>query len=180
VVKIERPPESGDGTRTISWLAVVRPAWKFRVESTGGEASAGYTWRWPLAVGWLAITLTATADTLAAAGTPPRLVTVAVVVPPAGTLTLLTTVVGATWTYWPASGAAAAGAMGRARVATAARRARPPASARRREPVPGAPGRGWTGVCMRRSSTTGRAIWGNRAAGGEPTRWDKRAEDTVR
>jgi hypothetical protein len=83
------------------------------------------------------------------------LVTEAVVVPPAGTLTLLTTVVGATWTYWPASGAAAAGAMGRARVATAARRARPAASARRRERVPGAPGRGWTGVWMRRSSPLG-------------------------
>jgi hypothetical protein len=36
---------------------------------------------------------------------------VAVVVPPAGRLTLSTTVTGDTGTYWPASGAAAAGVI---------------------------------------------------------------------
>jgi len=84
----------------------------------------------------LAIRLTATADTPAAAGTPPTPVTVAVVVPPAGRLTLSTTVTGDTGTYWPASGAAAAGAAGSSRVAAAASGIRMPAGRSADDTVP--------------------------------------------
>jgi hypothetical protein len=86
--------------------------------------------------------LTATEATPLAGGTPPTLVTVTVVDPPAGRLTLSSTVTGATGTYWPAAGAAPAGAAGSSRVAATASRARAPARARRRERVGAEPGTG--------------------------------------
>ena len=68
------------GTGTISKLAVVRPCWKLRVESTGRSPS-GQACSQPAPAGWLATTLTATAETLAGAGMPLAPVALKVVVP---------------------------------------------------------------------------------------------------